>query len=97
MAANLAFRISYAIQPRPEGLAQAILIGRDLSAPIPVLWSLATTFLMVIAWPELLKKRRQPRFGSHDFRLRSRRSERYGVVSLDLRATRSRSRKNQAA
>ena len=81
--ASLGIRISYAIQPRPEGLAQAFLIGRDFVGQDAVALALGDNIFYGAGFAELLRSAASRRQGATVFAYRVRDPERYGVVELD--------------
>lgn len=48
---DFGIRLQYAVQPSPDGLAQAFIIGKELLAMIAYVLSWATTFSMVATLP----------------------------------------------
>ena len=44
---RLGINLSYAVQPNPDGLAQAFIIGKDLLEMMPAQWCLVTISSMV--------------------------------------------------
>jgi glucose-1-phosphate thymidylyltransferase len=75
--------LSYAEQPRPEGLAQAFLIGRRFVAHDPVSLALGDNIFYGHGLPEQLRVAREYREGATVFAYRVRDPERYGVVQFD--------------
>jgi glucose-1-phosphate thymidylyltransferase len=54
--ARLGIRIDYAVQPRPEGLAQALLIGRDFVGRDPVTLVLGDNIFFGHSLPEVVRR-----------------------------------------
>jgi glucose-1-phosphate thymidylyltransferase len=75
--------ISYAVQPRPEGLAQALLIGRDFIGTDHCALVLGDNIFYGHSLPELLKNAVNRAAGATIFAYEVADPERYGVVSLD--------------
>jgi glucose-1-phosphate thymidylyltransferase len=75
--------ISYAEQPRPEGLAQAILIGRDFIGDGPVALVLGDNIFYGGGLSPLLQEAAQPRPGATVFAYQVRNPQAYGVVEFD--------------
>ena len=61
--------LSYAVQPRPEGLAQAFLIGRDFIGGEPCCLILGDNIFFGHGLPELLQRAAPRRPRRHDLRL----------------------------
>src|SRR6185436_20418821 len=59
--------LSYAEQPRPEGLAQAYIIGREFIGEAPVALVLGDNLFYGSGLPELLQQAAQPRRGATVF------------------------------
>ena len=81
--AQWGIRITYAEQPRPEGIAQAFLIGRDFIAGEPVALVLGDNIFYGHGLTGLLDSARSRRGGATVFAYRVRDPERYGVVEFD--------------
>ena len=81
---------SYAVQPRPEGLAQAFVIGRDFVGPDPVALILGDNLFFGAGMSELLASAAERREGATIFAYHVENPQAYGVVSLgpDGRPTR---------
>jgi len=75
-------RLSYAIQPRPEGLAQAFLIGRDFVGTDAVALALGDNVFYGHGLPELLQAAARRPSGATVFAYRVLDPERYGVVEF---------------
>ncbi len=75
--------ILYAEQPRPEGLAQAFLIGRDFVGSDRVALSLGDNVFYGHGMPESLRSAAQRERGATVFGYWVKDPERYGVVELD--------------
>jgi glucose-1-phosphate thymidylyltransferase len=76
-------RLCYAIQPRPEGLAQAFLIGSDFIGGDAVALVLGDNIFFGHGLPEMLAAARARDTGATVFAYHVRDPERYGVVSFD--------------
>jgi glucose-1-phosphate thymidylyltransferase len=75
--------ISYAEQPRPEGLAQAFLIGRDFIGDGPVALVLGDNIFYGGGLSPLLQEAAQPRPGATVFAYQVRNPQAYGVVEFN--------------
>jgi glucose-1-phosphate thymidylyltransferase len=76
-------RLCYAIQPRPEGLAQAFLIGADFIGESAVSLVLGDNIFFGHGLPEMLAAASARNTGATVFAYQVRDPERYGVVSFD--------------
>ena len=76
--------IQYAEQPRPEGLAQAFVIGRDFVGSGPVCLILGDNIFYGHGLPQKLARARRAPAGATVFGYWVRDPERYGVVSFDV-------------
>jgi glucose-1-phosphate thymidylyltransferase len=75
--------IDYAEQPRPDGLAQAFLIGRDFIGGDPVALVLGDNIFYGDGLSTILQRAAQPRRGATVFGYQVRNPEAYGVVEFD--------------
>jgi glucose-1-phosphate thymidylyltransferase len=75
--------LSYAEQPRPEGLAQAFIIGRDFVGSGPVALVLGDNLFYGNGLQEMLQEAARPRPGATVFAYQVRNPEAYGVVEFD--------------
>jgi len=80
---RLGLRFAYAEQPRPEGLAQAFLIGRDFIGGGPVALVLGDNIFYGHGLPEILERAVKLERGGLIFGYAVRDPERYGVVDFD--------------
>jgi len=76
-------RVSWATQPKPEGLAQAFIIGRDFVAQEGAALALGDNLFYGSRLPEALQKAAQREKGATVFAYRVRDPQRYGVVEFD--------------
>ena len=76
-------RLSYAVQPKPEGLAQAFLIGADFIGNDRVALVLGDNVFFGHGLPEILQRAAARTSGATIFAYQVRDPERYGVVSFD--------------
>ncbi|WP_406857193.1 glucose-1-phosphate thymidylyltransferase RfbA [Alsobacter sp. KACC 23698] len=76
---------AYAVQPRPEGLAQAFVIGRDFVGGDRVALVLGDNVFYGAGLIDLLKRAHARETGATIFGYHVTDPERYGVVSLDAR------------
>ncbi len=75
---------SYAAQPRPEGLAQAFLIGRDFVGRDSVALVLGDNVFYGHGLPDVLRMAARQKDGATIFAYQVRDPERYGVVEFDV-------------
>lgn len=80
---DLGLRLSYAVQPRPEGLAQAFLIGRDFIGRDGVALALGDNVFYGHDLPRALQVAAARPTGATVFAYRVRDPSRYGVVTFD--------------
>jgi glucose-1-phosphate thymidylyltransferase len=81
--AELGIEIEYAQQPRPEGIAQAFVIGRDFVADSAVALALGDNIFHGHGFPDCLRRAVGRRSGATVFGYWVRDPERYGVVEFD--------------
>lgn len=79
----LGLDIRYAVQPKPEGIAQAFLIGREFIGKDPVTLVLGDNIFYGHGLPEKLLAASERRSGATVFGYYVRDPERYGVVEFD--------------
>ena len=79
----LGLSIGYAAQPRPEGLAQAFLIGKDFIGQDRVALALGDNVFYGHGFSDSLKRAGERREGATVFAYRVRDPHRYGVVEFD--------------
>jgi glucose-1-phosphate thymidylyltransferase len=80
---RLGIRLEWAVQPRPEGLAQAFLIGREFVGKDGVALALGDNIFHGNDLPALLRQAAGRTRGATVFAYRVRDPQRYGVVELD--------------
>lgn len=80
---DIGLRISYAVQPKPEGLAQAFLIGRDFVADQPAALVLGDNIFFGAGLTTLLASARARTKGATVFGYRVDDPTSYGVIELD--------------
>ena len=80
---ELGLSIQYAAQPRPEGIAQAFLIGADFVGPEAVALALGDNVFYGHGLPEHARPGGGPNDGATVFAYRVRDPGRYGVVEFD--------------
>ena len=76
-------RLAWAVQPRPEGLAQAFLIGRDFVGKDGAALALGDNLFYGNDLPGLLQRAALRERGATVFAYRVRDPQRYGVVEFD--------------
>jgi glucose-1-phosphate thymidylyltransferase len=79
----LGLSLSYQVQPRPGGIAQAFLLGEEFLAGEPCCLVLGDNLLYGQNLPGLLRSAAKLRSGAHVFAYQVRDPERYGVVEFD--------------
>jgi glucose-1-phosphate thymidylyltransferase len=80
---ELGLRIEYAAQPRPEGLAQAFIIGRQFVGADRVALALGDNLFYGAHFSDYLRKASERERGATVFGYQVRDPERYGVVEFD--------------
>jgi glucose-1-phosphate thymidylyltransferase len=80
---SFGIRVEYAVQPRPEGLAQAFLIGREFVGRDAVALALGDNIFYGAGLAELVRQAAGRGEGATIFAYRVKDPERYGVVELD--------------
>jgi glucose-1-phosphate thymidylyltransferase len=80
---DLGLRIEYAVQPSPEGIAQAFLIGRDFIGRSRVALALGDNIFFGHGFPDALRHAAARTSGATIFAYWVRDPERYGVVDFD--------------
>ncbi len=80
---EIGMMLEYAAQPRPEGLAQAFIIGREFVGSDRVALALGDNIFYGHGFPELLTRAAEREEGATVFGYRVRDPERYGVVEFD--------------
>ena len=80
---HIGLRISYAIQPKPEGLAQAFIIGKEFINDENCCLILGDNLFFGHSLPEILNRAVQMKEGGLVFGYWVRDPERYGVVEFD--------------
>jgi len=80
---QIGLELSYAVQPRPEGIAQALLIGADFIGADPVTLILGDNIFYGHGLSERLQDVAQHSTGATIFGYVVQDPERYGVVELD--------------
>jgi glucose-1-phosphate thymidylyltransferase len=81
--AQWGIHLSYAVQPKPEGLAQAFLIGADFIGNDRVALVLGDNVFFGHGLPEILQRAAARTAGATVFAYQVRDPERYGVVTID--------------
>jgi glucose-1-phosphate thymidylyltransferase len=76
-------KLSYVVQPKPEGLAQAYILGADFVAGEPSALILGDNIYFGHGMPEMLQRAVARAKGATVFGYRVRDPERYGVVEFD--------------
>jgi glucose-1-phosphate thymidylyltransferase len=82
---HVGLAIRYAVQPKPEGLAQAFLVGREFIGGDPVAMVLGDNIFYGQGFQAMLKRVAARAAGATIFAYPVKDPERYGVVELDER------------
>jgi glucose-1-phosphate thymidylyltransferase len=80
---DLGLRLEYIVQPRPEGLAQAFILGREFVGDDRVALALGDNIFFGHGFPEVLRAARDRDRGATVFGYAVKDPERYGVVEFD--------------
>jgi glucose-1-phosphate thymidylyltransferase len=80
---EIGLRLTYATQARPEGLAQAFVIGREFIGDARVALALGDNIFYGAGLPEILRSAAEREDGATVFAYTVKDPERYGVVELD--------------
>lgn len=75
--------VQYAVQPRPEGLAQAFVIGREFVGRSPVALALGDNIFYGEGFPATVQRAAARDAGATVFAYQVKDPERYGVVAFD--------------
>jgi glucose-1-phosphate thymidylyltransferase len=82
--AELGLRLAYTVQPRPEGLAQAFILGREFVGGDRVALALGDNIFFGHGFSETLRAASERTRGATVFGYPVRDPERYGVVEFDM-------------
>jgi glucose-1-phosphate thymidylyltransferase len=80
---EIGLQITYAVQPSPDGLAQAFIIGRDFVGPDRVTLALGDNIFYGAHFSDYLRSAAARETGATVFGYQVRDPERYGVVAFD--------------
>jgi glucose-1-phosphate thymidylyltransferase len=80
---DLGLRLSYTVQPRPDGLAQAFILGREFVGPDRVALALGDNIFFGHGFPDVLRAASEREVGATVFGYAVSDPERYGVVEFD--------------
>ena len=80
---DVGLRLHYTVQPRPEGLAQAFILGRAFVGDSRVALALGDNIFFGHGFPEVLRAARDRNDGATVFGYAVKDPERYGVVEFD--------------
>jgi glucose-1-phosphate thymidylyltransferase len=80
---HIGLQIEYAVQPRPEGLAQSFVIGRDFIGSSSVALALGDNIFYGHGLPDVLRSASARQSGATVFAYTVKDPERYGVVEFD--------------
>lgn len=81
---HLGLKLTYAVQPRPEGIAQAFAIGRNFVGSDSVALILGDNIFFGADLSNLLRRSAQRESGATVFSYRVEQPEQYGVIELDI-------------
>jgi glucose-1-phosphate thymidylyltransferase len=81
---QMGLNVQYAVQPKPEGLAQAFIIGREFVGKDPVALALGDNIFYGTGLVEILQRAAERKHGATVFAYQVRDPERYGVVEFDV-------------
>jgi glucose-1-phosphate thymidylyltransferase len=84
---QVGIQVSYAVQPKPEGLAQAFLIGREFVGKEGVALALGDNIFYGDSLPAMLQRAATRASGATVFAYRVADPQRYGVVEFDAAGT----------
>jgi glucose-1-phosphate thymidylyltransferase len=84
---SLGIKLSYAVQPKPEGLAQAFIIGREFVGKDRVALVLGDNIFYGHGLPDYLHAAAERKSGATVFAYQVRDPQRYGVVEFDSKFT----------
>jgi glucose-1-phosphate thymidylyltransferase len=80
---DIGLQFQYAVQPRPEGIAQAFVIGRTFVGTSPVALALGDNVFYGHGLPDILRRASSRSEGATIFGYTVKDPERYGVVDFD--------------
>ena len=82
---DLGLRLNYAVQSKPNGIAEAFIIGKDFIGSSPVCLVLGDNIFYGNTLASLLEKASEKKQGATLFGYQVKKPERYGVVEIDNR------------
>lgn len=80
---ELGIKFTYAVQPKPNGLAEAFIIGKEFIGKSPVCLILGDNIFYGSHLVDLLVKAKEKKIGATLFGYEVKSPERYGVVEID--------------